>query len=172
MVTGIVFLLSHPLGKGRIEGRPGRSTGGLAQPATGVFRRPRATGISPSRDLLTTMSIKILAATPSRPVAFPRMPNNLKSALSTLRASLAEHRAALLSRLPSQALHEAAAAGRQSLLNELTAEVRRRFGLVLEHQIEAKLAQVLKSVSEVELARWIGRLALLPSDHSEWLSVI
>jgi chemotaxis protein methyltransferase CheR len=100
------------------------------------------------------------------------MPNNLKSALSTLRASLAEHRAALLSRLPSQALHEAAAAGRQSLLDELTAEVRRRFGLVLEYQIEAKLAQVLKSVSEVELARWIGRLALLPSDHSEWLSVI
>jgi chemotaxis protein methyltransferase CheR len=100
------------------------------------------------------------------------MSNSLKSALSTLRASLAEHRAALLSRLPSPALHEAAAAGRQSLLDELSGEVRRRFGLVLEHQIEAKLAQVLKSVSEVELTRWIDRLGVLPSHHAEWLSVI
>ena len=100
------------------------------------------------------------------------MSNSLKDALSTLRASLAEHRAALLSRLPTQALHEAAEAGRQSLIDELTAEVRRRFGLVLERPIEAKLVQVLKSVSEVELSRWIGRLALLPSDHPEWLSVI
>src|SRR3954468_1838651 len=100
------------------------------------------------------------------------MSNSLKSTLSTLRASLAEHRAALLSRLPSPALHEAAAAGRQSLLDELSGEVRRRFGLVLEHQIEAKLAQVLKSVSEVELTRWIGRLGVLPSHHAEWLSVI
>jgi chemotaxis protein methyltransferase CheR len=100
------------------------------------------------------------------------MSDSLKSALSTLRASLAEHRAALLSHLPSPALHEAAAAGRRSLIDELTAEVRRRFGLVLERQIETKLRQVLQSVSEVELARWIGRLAVLPSDHAEWLSVI
>src|SRR5258706_3181833 len=100
------------------------------------------------------------------------MSNSLKSALVTLRATLAEHRAALLSRVPSQALQEAAAAGRQSLIDELTAEVRRRFGLVLEHQIEAKLAHVLKSVSEVELSRWIGSLEPLPSDHAEWLSVI
>ena len=100
------------------------------------------------------------------------MSNSLKSALSTLRASLAEHRAALLSRLPSQALHAAEEAGRQTLIDEFTAEVRRRFGLVLEHQIEAKLAQVLRSVSEVELSRWIESLAHLPSDHAEWLSVI
>jgi chemotaxis protein methyltransferase CheR len=100
------------------------------------------------------------------------MSNSLKAALTTLRASIAEHREALLRRLPTDALQAAAAAGRQSLIDELTAEVRQRFGLLLERPIESKLAQVLQSVSEVDLARWIGSLTDLPSDHAEWLSVI
>jgi chemotaxis protein methyltransferase CheR len=100
------------------------------------------------------------------------MSNSLKAALTNLRAGIAEHRAALLRSIPSEALQAAADAGRQSLIDDLTAEVRQRFGLVLEHHIASKLAQVLRSVSEVDLSRWIDRLADLPSDHPEWLSVI
>jgi chemotaxis protein methyltransferase CheR len=100
------------------------------------------------------------------------MSNGLRDALATLRASIAEHRAALLRSAPTEALQAAAAAGREAMIGELTAEVRQRFGLVLEQRIETKLAQVLQSVSEVDLARWIGSLAFLPSDHAEWLAVI
>lgn len=102
--------------------------------------------------------------------------DRMEDRLRDLQEIMAVHREALGETAPppidARLLDRQPMDARRRLLRRLAGDIELVSGIAVAGALEAKLARVLASVDLAELAAWVGRLRLLPTHHSEWLSLI
>jgi chemotaxis protein methyltransferase CheR len=96
----------------------------------------------------------------------------MEDTLRDLQQVMAAHRKALAETRALTIAPPEPADGIAPIMGRLAREIERVAGIEVTDIIEAKLGRVLVSVPPAELAAWVGRLARLPADDPEWLSLI